>query len=249
MCQWAGLEAEVEVFNLFAASIPQEGLSRMERGRKVQSIVPDMRIWIPEEGNSVPRLHELKIISSSKTRYNPHRQGQDAMKAVDKRANELNAEYIKKARNTDQKYCGTLQGNTGPVETKLGSLGEVKGVVVGAFGEGSEDLHSLIHHLAISRVRVAGPQKGRRGQVRTEEAELALTTSFLRRTLSVVGVRAQARLLLGRLEVIGPRAAAAAGRRNYALNLERIWANQRRADALSRQMGRMLLRRGHFKID
>ena len=74
MCQWAGLEAEVEVFNLFAASIPQEGLSRMERGRKVQSIVPDMRIWIPEEGNFVPRLHELKIISSSKIRYNPQPQ-------------------------------------------------------------------------------------------------------------------------------------------------------------------------------
>ena len=85
--------------------------------------------------------------------------------------------------------------------------------------------------------------------MRTEEAELALTTSFLRRTLSVVGVRAQARLLLGRLGVIGPRAAAAAGRRNFALNLERIWAKQRRADALSRQMGKMLVRRGHFKID
>ena len=249
MCQWAGLEAEVEVFNLFAASIPQEGLSRMERGRKLQSIVPDMRIEIPEEGNLVKRLHELKIISSSKTRYNPHRQGQEAMRAVDKRANELNAEYIAKARNTDQQYCGTIQGITGPVETKLGSMGEVKGLVVGAFGEGSDDLHSLIHHLAISRVRVAGPQKGRRGQVRTEEAELSLTTAFLRRTLSLVGVRAQARLLLGRLEVIGPRATAAAGRRNHALNLERIWANQRRADAISRAMGRSLHRRGHFKID
>ena len=48
--------------------------------------------------------------------------------------------------------------------------------------------------------------KGRRGQVRTEEAELAITTSFLRRTLSVEGVGAQAKLLLGRLEVIGPGA-------------------------------------------
>ena len=53
--------------------------------------------------------------------------------------------------------------------------------------------------------------------MRSEEAELALTTAFLRRTLSLVGVRAQARLLLGRLEVIGPGAAAAAGRRNFAL--------------------------------
>ena len=92
---------------------------------------------------------------------------------------------------------------------------------------------------------MAGPQKGRRGQVRTEEAELAITTSFLRRTLSVVGVK----LLLGRLEVIGPGAGAAAGRRNYALNQERIWANQRRADQLSRLQGKALLRRGYFKID
>ena len=38
----------------------------MERGRKVQSIVPDMRITIPEEGNNVLRLHEIKLISSSK---------------------------------------------------------------------------------------------------------------------------------------------------------------------------------------
>ena len=73
MCQWAGLEAEVEVFNLFSASIPQEGLNRMERGRKRQSIVPDMRITIPVEGVPVPSLHEIKMISSSKTRYNPLR--------------------------------------------------------------------------------------------------------------------------------------------------------------------------------
>ena len=123
---------------------------------------------------------------------------------------------------------------TSPVETKLARLGNVKGIVVGAFGEGSEDLHSLIHHLAFSRVREPGPQKGRSGQLRMNESELALTTSLLRRALSVVGVKTQARLLLGRLETIGPGAAAAAGRRNYAPNLERIWANERRADLLGR---------------
>ena len=48
----------------------------------------------------------------------------------------------------------------GPVERKLGSLGKVYayGIVVGAFGEASDDVHSLIHHLAVSRVRYAGPQ-------------------------------------------------------------------------------------------
>ena len=87
--------------------------------------------------------------------------------------------------------------------------------------------------------------------MRTEDAELAITTSFLRRTISLAGVRAQSKLLLSRLEVIGPTTgvAAAAGRRSLALNLERIVANQRRADLLSRLQGKALLRRGQFKTD
>ena len=32
----------------------------------------------------------------------------------------------------------------GPAEGKLGSLGRVDGIMVGAFGEGSDDLHALI---------------------------------------------------------------------------------------------------------
>ena len=109
--------------------------------------------------------------SSSKTRYTIHREGQEAVRAVDKRAGELNAEYLAKAKHTDQTYCGTPRDTVGPLELKLGSLGRVHGIVVGAFGEASDDLHSLINHLAVSRVRFARPQVGRRGQVRTEEAE------------------------------------------------------------------------------
>ena len=45
-----------------------------------------------------------KIISSSKTRYTIHREGQEAVRAVDKRAGELNAEYLAKAKHTDQTY-------------------------------------------------------------------------------------------------------------------------------------------------
>ena len=178
-------------------------------------------------------MHKIKLISSSKTRYTIHREGQDATRAVNKRSVELNAEYLLKARTTDQNYCGTALGNVGPVERKLGSLGRVHGIVVGTFGEGSDDLHALIHHLAVSRVRFAGPQLGRRGQLRTEEAEIVLSTSLLRKELSVCAVRGQAQVLLGRLEVIGQGGAAAAQRRNNALLLKRRWAQQRRADAPS----------------
>ena len=44
------------------------------------------------------------------------------------------------------------------------SLGEVKGVVAGQFGEVSEDTHALIAAFATSRVRVAGVTRGRRGR-------------------------------------------------------------------------------------
>ena len=86
-------------------------------------------------------------------------------------------------------------------------------------------------------------------------AELAITTFLLRVILSVAGVRAQAKLLLNRLEA-SPRGdrpsgwiTAAAGRRSFAINLERRMANQRRADQLSKLQGKAILRRGHFKTD
>ena len=246
LCQWAGVPCEMEVFNLFAGSIPQEGLNRMERGRKVQSIVPDLRITLEVEGNPVPSLHELKCISSSVTRYLPQWQGQEAVKAVDKRAGQLHQSYVNKARNTDRKYCGTPEGITGPVENKLASMGAVKGVVLGCFGEASQATHDLIYHLAVSRVRVAGPQRGRRGQFREEQAEEALQTAFLRRTISLCGVKAQSFSLLGRLEGLGSGGSAAARRRTYALNLERQWGNLRRAHALSVRQGRNILRSGQF---
>ena len=48
---------------------------------------------------------------------------------------------------------------------------------------------------------------------------------------------------------MGPGAAAAARRCNFALELERMWGNQRRAKALSVAKGRSDLKRGHFRLD
>ena len=68
LCQWAGLPVEMEVFNLFSRFIPQQGLSRIEKGRQRQGMVPDFKIVIPEAGQTKPVLHELKVIYVSKTR-------------------------------------------------------------------------------------------------------------------------------------------------------------------------------------
>ena len=122
------------------------------------------------------------------------------------------------------------QGQVGPVEAKLTALGRVHGIV-GAFGEACDDIHSLIHHSAASRVQCAGSQKGKRGQLSSmagERDRVVQSTSILRKPLSVCAVRGQARVLLGRLDVMGPGAATAAMRRNNPLLLERRWARQKR---------------------
>ena len=132
------------------------------------------------------------------------------------------------------------------MERKLASMGEVEGLVVGAFGEVSAATHALITHMATSRVQVARPQLGRRGQLRTEKAEIAITTASLRRTFSICAVKGQAFSLLGRLEGLGAGAAAALGRRSQAAQLEQLWSRQRQAHALCVKQGRDLLRRGQF---
>ena len=69
---WAGIEVECEVFNLFSGLIPQQGLSRIEDGRKRQGLESDFRVMAPPvEGreDTVLVLAELKVILSCPTRY------------------------------------------------------------------------------------------------------------------------------------------------------------------------------------
>ena len=103
--------------------------------------------------------------------------------------------------------------------------------------------------LATSRVRVAGPQRGRKGVVRTEEGEKSIAVSYIRRTLSLASIRAQSHSLLGRLEGLGRGVTAAMGRRREALELERVWLRERKAMALSLRNGFNILRRGFAKLD
>ena len=87
------------------------------------------------------------------------------------------------------------------------------------------------------------------GVVRTEEGEKSIAVSYIRRTLSLAAIRAQTHSLLGRLEGLGRGVTAAMGRRNEALELERVWMRERRATALSLRNGLSILRRGFAKLD
>ena len=234
----------------------------MESYRQRQTMVPDMRITMPVfggremggqagaggvglAGQSSAVLHELKVISSSRTRYRPSWE----KRAVDVRSQQLNGEYLAKARAADRRQ-GVQEGEVGRVEAKLASVGNGRGIVAGQFGEVSDDTHMLVSALATSRVRIAGPTLSRRGRMRTEEGERSIAVSSIRRRLGVMTVRCQANSLLGRMETLGGGgAAAAAGRRSYAAEVERTFQQERRAYELAARTGWRSFRSGFAKED
>ena len=115
LCLWAGLPCEQEVFNIFSRHIPQVGLSRLDKARDRQGMVPDFKISLNIGGEPRQVLHELKCISSSQSRYKPSWE----VRGVDKRAEQLHQEYVAKARKADQDHGGVVPGITGGVESKL----------------------------------------------------------------------------------------------------------------------------------
>lgn len=84
----------------------------------------------------------------------------------------------------------------GPVARKLASFPRLQSWVFGAWGEASPDIHSLVHILATSRLRHEEMLQGRGGRRMSEKGALSVLTGQVRRSLSLVVERAQARLIL-----------------------------------------------------
>ena len=240
-----------EVFNLFSQGIPQEGLSRMEKGRKRQGLVPDFLLRLPVGNRSSLNtecvLAELKVISRCQTRYK--RNPRHPEKAVVRRASLFAGEYLTKAKKVDQVYGGVQAGVVGPVQAKLLSFPALRGYVFGAWGEASPDVHTLVYMLATSRQKYQQTLEGRWRRIpASDDAELAALTCQVQRELSLEAVRSQARCLLDRLQRLGAGAAAAARRRRWAGVEEGRMARERQAHQLSLRQGRPTLSRGQFLV-
>ena len=233
----------------------------MERGQRRQGLVPDFKVEGERGGQDI--LCELKAMSASRSWYPRNPMPRDQVRAVDRRAAGLTASYLRKARQVDQQFCGTpppplpppngqqqLQPRViGPVERRLLQYGEVRGWCFGAFGEASQEVHSLVERLAEARLELAATQSHHRGSVRSREAEKAGLVSYIRRTLSVTAVREQARLLLDRLRLLGDGAAEAGRRRGRAEMLEAVAKRERQAQRMAFLHGRGLRRLGFGRLD
>ena len=97
-----------EVFNLFASCIPQDGLSRIKRGRKGQGLVPDFKLSGEQGGEE--NLCELKCRSASVSGYLWKPQPADGSKGVDRRADGLTRESLSLSQRYGQwtLVCGPM---------------------------------------------------------------------------------------------------------------------------------------------
>ena len=235
----AGWKCQAEVYNLFADLVPQGetvevqlsalvGESHRTRARHV--LVPDLRlrgeVHVGTEGglagnSSVDWLAEVKTIRCCQTRYNLKQRNS---KAVDRRAAMVPKEYTKKARDVDRGVLGAPDGVPGPVQARLEEYGEVKALVFGAFGEASQEVHSLVDQLASSRAN------GRIGVTDKEwQAEKSLAISTIRQRLGVTVVRAQADLLSQRMQWVGEGAKVALAERKQEARRQREEELEQRA--------------------
>ena len=122
-------------------------------------------------------------------------------RGTDRRAGGLQAEYRRKMARYDQRFHGTGLGENGPLVQRLEGYGKLWGLVVGPWGEGSKDLHSLVSVIGDSMVAAKARARGWEGG----EGELGQTIGLIRRRLSCTSIRAQALCLLSRIWAAWPR--------------------------------------------
>ena len=140
----------------------------------------------------------------------------------------------------DRLHHGTAEGEVGRLVQRLQAFGELQTYVAGNWGEGSEDLHSLVQSCAEARVAHICRSTGR------QESEHLLGTIVgqYRRLISTCAVRAQAMCILARVGLITPAARDAARRRQVAMRLEGQMREERRAQWMASLQGPGWARRG-----
>jgi len=180
----------------------------------------------PKRGDAEPlqrHLLDVKTIYAGTTYYRTARARDEQCGAVDHRAERVHPAYVAHARKLDERCyrcpscprqrawgrcaaCDTRK----PIQDRLAHHGTVRGLVVGAYGECSLDIHSLVEASA----RESARRLWRRYGARTEGEAYSFFVAALRRQVGVAVVREFARHRLRRLHFIGmTRAEVAAARR------------------------------------
>ena len=115
-------------------------------------------------------------------------------------------------RKRDEAWCGTAAGAVGPMLARFREFGKLRGLVFGALGEASPDVHKLIGTLAYSGAEAHGLACGGT----TTLAATGRLSWMLKRRLARVALKSRAKLLLDRRQYIGSGAPQAGDGRTNA---------------------------------
>ena len=211
-CLWACYDVGVEVAHLFLPVINQkQSFLKKEKQRQRQGLVPDM-IDVERQ-----RLMDVKTMSFNPSRYSSARfHNGKRVGAAEFRADVVNRECVNKAKVVDEKYNGVdfAVSGPGPVLRRLQAYGRVEGLTVGAHGESSPDLDTLIKRIAdkgaMSRYRVLGFESP------LDARSTVINQIYM--TLGIEAIRGVARLRVANLStaLAGSRSRKAAKARRQA---------------------------------
>ena len=133
------------------------------------------------------------------------------------------------------------------MQKKLLNFGKIRGLVVGGWGELSEDFKLLLQVMADKKKQELEAQTGVENR-KSVTAQLASYVSQNRQQLSRICVQSQSRLLLDRLEGLGGGTGEAAKRRKGTAWLEAQWEKERQAQIIAAKQGWRIRQTGDFKI-
>ena len=234
--------ATYEVWGLFSHLVPRESLTVEEVAKQRQVMIPDFRVQFTTENRQTEtKLAELKF-TCGKDLYKPGVRQRQFQKAVDKRAGKLMGEYQEKAEKMDRLLGEVGQGR---VRRRLDQFGDLVGLVVGRFNEGSKDVHELLEKMAVSRVDLLARRDGRE----LSDQEKGVVVGQLRRQLSTAALRAASNCLLDRMHQCGEGASLAAKRREVNVLLEERMSREREIQWLAKLRGGQVIQRGSFLVD
>ena len=206
ICEEAGLELRREPRDIFARALPPAALVAAP-GQGRPAIIPDasVRASLPPALTSStdrPSRHRLpmrrllldwKTVHAGTTRYQSARARDRQSGAVEERAQQVHPEYLRHARQLDQRYhpqaSPPVTITPGPVEQVVLDHDRVRGVVIGGYGEWSMDVEWLLEEAARTAARRDWSRMGLPG----EQVAYALIVASYRRRMGVIAVREMAR--------------------------------------------------------
>ena len=138
-------------------------------------------------GITANTLAELKVIGAVESWYPRNGGLARKKKGVERRAAVLPGEYRRPLEKLDREYHGTTADQVGPLVRRLGSFGRLRGLVMGAWQEGSKGLHDLFDILTESKLNAMGLARGMQGT----EMERGTILGQFRRRLSVAAAKVE----------------------------------------------------------